>query len=661
MKKNLFNPYSVIILIISGIGLYLRIHNLGLAPFWVDEVTSVLAAKGLLSHGIPTLPSGEPYPRDPLSTYMIAASIRILGDTEFAARLPSVILGTLAIPLTYLLAKRIAGKNVGLIAAFFMSFSFFELAWSMQARMYSAFQFFFLLSIIAYTQLKTADNRQQTVSHAVLLLIAATCTYFSHETGVILIFILAIDFLFTFKTRRYVFFLARVMLVTVFSIFLISVIFFKSPLFPGWFFNIFTREITGVSFWGQPGAFLKETYTVLWWLAILGSVFILLRNWHKGLIAVISLWISIFALSYFGIGFASWWPRYLYFIIPFFLILSANGIWVIITMIIEELTRKLPIISSLYSYKILAPICISLFIMFTPFVPDIDLRTDNLQALAEYQPNYRDAAELIKPILAEQDIVITNRTPLVYYYLGKVDYTGTDDFLMEKDGMPVVKDGMLVDFYTGALLIETEQQLKNIVNETERGWVIFNPYLSLTGRGWIEENLSFYEEVTSPGDDQIVYVYSWGIDTSYSEDFSTDKWDKDKYYSYGIDRSLEIIHTAYVLYPTVYDEETYVKYHFEFSGTQNPTTITATGRRRDAEHSLSIWVSPDNVDYHKVIELDTSKVVKQADLSDYIQDNQIWVQFSFYRSSSGENTPRLIDFKIQSIMADINAKISPVN
>jgi len=653
-KIYIKNPYFLAVLILTFTGFLFRIYNLGHDPFWVDEVISVLAAHGLLQHGIPLLPSGELYPRDILSTYTIATGIHLFGDTEFAARLPSVIFGTLTISLTYFLGKKVAGNDVGLIAAFFITFSFFEITWSRQARMYQIYQFMFLLSITAYAYFKVDPK----LRYAFLLLVGMIGAYFSHATWKILLPILLIDILFTTRIKNYTYNAFRYIIIVTAIIFVAAVILYEHPILPSWVYGIFTKEVTEIAYWNYPSDFLKDRYTVLWWLAILGSFILPLKNWKNGIIVVVSFWISLFTLSYYGeaLGIGGWWPRYLYFIIPFFFLLSAVGIWAISSKIaesvIDEVSSKkyINLINIKYFKRgvILVAICILIIIVLTPAVPDIGLKLNGLSQLDEPQPNYRDAAQLIKTNVKKQDIIISNRPQIVYYYLGRVDYRGNTEFVVEKDGRKI-------DWYTGADIIENEQHLKRIIDDTQRGWIIFNPFMKLVGKEWIERNLDLYGKVPSTLDDQVVYIYSWGIlpkpiTSVYSDDFDTDKWNTDKISSDGIDRSKGIIHTKYVLYPAVMDSQTYVRYHLNFSNAPNKSIITVTGNRRDTEHNLTIWASQNNNTYTKIIEFEMpTRITKQADITSYIKDNQIWIEFRFFRSSEGENTPRILEFSITAV------------
>jgi len=652
IKNRINNPYLIIVFALTCIGFLFRIYNLGHDPFWVDEVISVLAAHGLLQHGVPLLPSGELYPRDLLSTYTIATSIQLFGVGEFAARLPSVILGTLTIPLTYFLGKKVAGNDVGLIAAFFITFSFFEIGWSRQARMYQMYQFFFLFAITAYAYFKV-DHK---LRYASLLIMGIIGTYFTHVTWKILPPIILIDILFTTRIKNNITNAIRYVIVVAAIIFVAAVIIYKHPIFPSWIYGIFTEEVTEIVYWNYPSDFLKEMYTSLWWFAILGGLILPLKNWKNGTIVVFSFWISLFTLSYYGnaLGIGGWWPRYMYFTIPFFFLLSAVGIWAISSKIAESVIDEVS--SKKYIYfnnikltkrvvSILVVVGILIIIVLTPAIPDIGLKLNGTSQLDEPQPNYRDAAKLIKTNLKEQDIIISNRPQLVYYYLGRVDYRGNSEFTVDKDGRKI-------DWYTGASVIENDEHLKQIISENSRGWIIFNPFMKLVGKNWIEQNLDLYGTVLSTLDDQIVYIYTWGIVPkptilAYSDDFDTDKWSSDTESSNGIDRSKGIIHTKYILYPIVMDSQSYVKYHLNFSNTPNRSTIIATGNRRHIEHNLSVWASADNKTYTKIIDFEEPKdTIKQADITSYIKDNQTWIEFRFFRSSKGDNMPRILDFSI---------------
>jgi len=139
----------------------------------------------------------------------------------------------------------------------------------------------------------------------------------------------------------------------------------------------------------------------------------------------------------------------------------------------------------------------------------------------------------------------------------------------------------------------------------------------------------------------------------YSDDFDTDKWTRDSYSSSYISRSVNgVVSGESVLYPTVADEQAFVKYNFDFINTIEKATLTVTGTRRDTEHYLTVWVGNNDTGYTRIIEFDnTVRTTKQADITSYLQDNQTWIEFRFLKSSLGDNSPRILDFSIEAIYA----------
>jgi 4-amino-4-deoxy-L-arabinose transferase len=99
-----------------------------------DECYHALAAKNLLRHMfVPTLYEHPLFDyafknwmsnhiwlhKPPLSLWIIMVSLRIFGVNEIAVRLPSILLSSLGIVLTYYIAKQFYNEKVGLLASFF--------------------------------------------------------------------------------------------------------------------------------------------------------------------------------------------------------------------------------------------------------------------------------------------------------------------------------------------------------------------------------------------------------------------------------------------------------------------------------------------------------------------------------------------------------------
>jgi 4-amino-4-deoxy-L-arabinose transferase-like glycosyltransferase len=140
--KDLFsnNRRHILILVcilIAGTFIRIRLSSDPCLHKW-DERFHALVAKNLVSHPfIPTLYETALLPYDykqwyanhiwlhkqPLPLWLIAASYKTFGVSDFNTRLPSLIFSISLIFIVYLLGKNLFSKNVGLLSAFFMSFN----------------------------------------------------------------------------------------------------------------------------------------------------------------------------------------------------------------------------------------------------------------------------------------------------------------------------------------------------------------------------------------------------------------------------------------------------------------------------------------------------------------------------------------------------------
>jgi 4-amino-4-deoxy-L-arabinose transferase-like glycosyltransferase len=132
------------------IGLGLRIHNLGMLGLIVDEGHQALAVNGILQHGYPVVPSGIPYAWNILYIYMQSFAALLFGVNEFSLRLPGVVFSVASIPMIYLFGRSLFNSKVGLLSAFLITFSVWEIEVSRYARAYAAYQFFYILSLFTF-------------------------------------------------------------------------------------------------------------------------------------------------------------------------------------------------------------------------------------------------------------------------------------------------------------------------------------------------------------------------------------------------------------------------------------------------------------------------------------------------------------------------------
>lgn len=128
MRGNLWEWAAVVALTVVAAGL--RLLDLeGVPPgFYHDEAINGVAALEILQGLRPMLYGFDV--REPLYLYGTAASVALLGNNALAVRLPAALSGVLAIPVVYLLARRLFGRWVALVAAAGLAFSFWHLSLS---------------------------------------------------------------------------------------------------------------------------------------------------------------------------------------------------------------------------------------------------------------------------------------------------------------------------------------------------------------------------------------------------------------------------------------------------------------------------------------------------------------------------------------------------
>jgi tetratricopeptide (TPR) repeat protein len=143
MKKHFRLSYIILILIILA-AFFLRVYRLGRdASFTTDEVTTVTNSQQELS-AIPKLESWTP-----LQALWIKFGAQGLGMgySEFSVYFLSVIVSLVAVFMIYKLGKLLFGDRVGLLSAFMLAFSAYDIYWSRSARYYALMV---LLSSVAF-------------------------------------------------------------------------------------------------------------------------------------------------------------------------------------------------------------------------------------------------------------------------------------------------------------------------------------------------------------------------------------------------------------------------------------------------------------------------------------------------------------------------------
>jgi len=132
---------------ITFIGLVFR-FILANQSFWLDEGASLMAAQVPLNHFFSYLQADF---QPPLYYLLLKAWLPLAGHSEWLIRLPDILLGTLTVPLVFLLCRKVFGNTskVPLIAALFLALNPFHAYYSQELRMYNLSTILVLLSWLA--------------------------------------------------------------------------------------------------------------------------------------------------------------------------------------------------------------------------------------------------------------------------------------------------------------------------------------------------------------------------------------------------------------------------------------------------------------------------------------------------------------------------------
>jgi uncharacterized membrane protein len=172
-------------LILGGLGLRLAVTR----GIWLDEAISIHQAHLSLHDLFSNLYYGDRHP--PLHHLVLWLTIRAFGDSEFAVRLPSLIAGTLVIPVLYELGRELYDRRTGLIAAAFAAASPLLVWYSQEVRMYAFVTLFGLLALL--TQLRVMRNG--TMLNWAAYILSTAALLWSHYFGLLLIGVQQIIFI----------------------------------------------------------------------------------------------------------------------------------------------------------------------------------------------------------------------------------------------------------------------------------------------------------------------------------------------------------------------------------------------------------------------------------------------------------------------------------
>ena len=156
MKKNIL-IIILTVLVITVLGGFLRFYQITKNPpsLTGDEISFGYSAYSILKTGcdeygkfLPLVFKSVGDYKNPLPAYLMVASIKLFGLTDFAVRFPNALAGTLSIPVFFLFLKSIfKSKKIAIIGSFMLAISAWHIFYSRFAYETLTASLFILLGI----------------------------------------------------------------------------------------------------------------------------------------------------------------------------------------------------------------------------------------------------------------------------------------------------------------------------------------------------------------------------------------------------------------------------------------------------------------------------------------------------------------------------------
>ena len=156
MGKTASRRVLVWLLLITGLALLLRAINLN-SDLWLDEIASV---RNFSNASITTiLTSYNSTNNHLLNSLLVRGMSSLIGTQEWMLRLPALFFGVLAVPSMFWLARRYFRPYASLIAALALAVAYQHIFFSQNARGYTAYFLFALISSASLSRGLQTDQR----------------------------------------------------------------------------------------------------------------------------------------------------------------------------------------------------------------------------------------------------------------------------------------------------------------------------------------------------------------------------------------------------------------------------------------------------------------------------------------------------------------------
>lgn len=483
-RKRIFGAQSIALLLLTMGGFLLRLRYMNTVSPHIDEFATMLVAKSITRTGLPLLPSGALYSRGILFSYLDALFIYIFGFSRTVAELPSLILGTVTIPLLYFVGRRLFSRPVGLIAALLLAFDPEAIRWSARARMYILLQPLVLLAIFFF-YLGTVEGKGKRYHY--LAIVCFLGAFFSHPEAIFLLPAFALAAL-LWQGWRWFFQRESVLGGGLCVLAVGTMVFLERRLqLPGWVkvaayerpFLALTLDRAGAIKLFKPMALVGERLP-LTALFVAGFIYTLWWVWKRGWAArreepqkltflYLFFWCGSLILIFF-VG--STWRnhRYVFMLLPLFFLVVAALLNRGLVMASQALKKRVqPGSRWSPAVRVEPPLIayLTVLILCVIYLPPA------VAATSEVIAGYDLVLEYVEGYWQEGDVLITTVPAASLVYLGHADYLAIEKGF---EGYVFEKEGLLIGGWAGIPMLNSSKQLRQVLDEKSTVWFVTDDY-----------------------------------------------------------------------------------------------------------------------------------------------------------------------------------------
>ncbi|MEM7532392.1 MAG: glycosyltransferase family 39 protein [Chloroflexota bacterium] len=469
--------YLSLLLVVLALATWLRWQYIQNISLYVDEFTTIWAATRVQELGIPLMTSGVLYTRGLLASYVEAGFLSLFGYSYTIARLPNLLFNLGTIIAVFLIGRRLWHIHVGWLAALGLALLPEAIVWGGSARFYAQLQFFTVL--MAWMMFESLSVQSRKIHAATwLFTLFFILSLFSQEETILLYPSLLLATV-LWRGWRYLLTPTQIVVhgICVVAMGLRYLIEIIGQ--PQYFETIqSTRPYVGLIFdiqgaWATYAPILiaqeRLPWTVLSLVAVGAALVSLAKaNWqikklsrfHQATLffTLQFIWVLVVILTLVG---TTWREiRYLFFVQPFWLLVGAAGaMWIVGQIFNRGVRRERRGEKREHRGLIIVMLVLSGLIIGGFWRPAQEVVTAQVEG-------YDHALAFLSDERQENDIVMSPQPPACALVLGPCDYyavqRGYEEYI-------IPQGDQLVDRWSGATLMNTVDQLRNVLMEASDG------------------------------------------------------------------------------------------------------------------------------------------------------------------------------------------------